>query len=155
MISNIEIKEVATKKLDNVMRQLPRIVEDALNMAAMEIKAKMVDEAPEATGQLKSSIDIFPSTFERIIKPTAEYAFYKETRNNVSQATPPISRIQEWADAVGASGKGVAFLIARKIAQTGYTAKPFVRNTYNWAKGQVAKWFGSVPMKVKMTYETG
>lgn len=155
MISNIEIKEVASRKLNNVMKQLPTIVENALNMAAMEVKTKMVDEAPQATGQLKSSIEIIPSAFERVIKPTAEYAYWKETRDNVSQAKPPISKIQEWADAVGASGKGVAFLIARKIAQTGYPAKPFVRNTYNWAKAQVGKWFGTIPAKVKITYETG
>jgi len=150
------IEEKATKKLGNVMSNLPYIVETALDQAAGEIQGRMRDEAPQATGALKSSISVVPgmNMFERIIKPMVDYAFYKETRDFVPQRMPPMERIIQWANAVGYNNK-FAFVLASRIRDAGYPSRPFVRLTYEWARGQMQKWFSSIPLKAKISYEAG
>ena len=89
--------------------------------------------------------------FERRIFPRAEWGFYQE-RGIGGQSTPPISKIQRWALAKGLDDS-LAFVIARKIARAGYEAQPFVKKTYNWAVGQMRRWFGTMARQIALSYQ--
>lgn len=143
----IEGVEDVTKGLNNMARSISPKGSAMLDRAAAETKGHMKEEAPAASGALQRSIDITaPSQFTRIIKPFLLYGEAQETRNNQPQGMPPIDKIARWAQVMAATttpwgGKAqqAAFLIARKIRDSGYPANPFVKRTYGWVQGMISK----------------
>ncbi len=141
--------------LENVIQGISQEGTQMLNDAAMETQIMMQSEAPEATGFLKQSISINASSINtRIIGPDAEYGIYQETRDNAPQRRPPISKIMAWAEAKQFDSKA-AFLIARKIAQTGYKANPFVQRTYEWVQMQIDQYIYPFLTGISARYQAG
>ncbi|MDP2670844.1 MAG: hypothetical protein U1C56_01050 [Candidatus Curtissbacteria bacterium] len=137
------IDEGVVDGLNKVVRSIIPERTKMLDKAATDTLVKMTQEAPEATGRLRANIKIDRlGSFltDRIIYPDVEYGFYQETRHRMTQRRPPIEKIQEWAQTVGAGDtKSVAFLIARKIQNAGYPSNPFVLRTYRWVQVQMVK----------------
>ncbi len=121
-----------------MLQEIPRGSESMLDRAALETQMKMRSEAPKATGMLARSIDVIsPKESVRVIGPEAQYGYHQETRDNRPQRPPPLAKIQAWA-AAKQFDSTAAFLIARKIAQSGYPANPFVQRTYDWVETRIA-----------------
>lgn len=147
-------KEIV-KGLEGVMQEISQGSVQMLDMAARETQVKMQSESPEASGTLKQSISIGSfSPNMRTIGPDTQYGYYQETRDNLSQNRPPLAKIQAWAAVKGFDSKA-AFLIARKIAQSGYPANPFVQRTYEWVQGQINQHIGSFMSGIQARYVAG
>ena len=138
---NIRIVDEVSGALKNVQEGFKPEMVEMLDNAAIDTLRKMTEEAPESTGELRAKIKIDGlGSFldDRIIYPDVNYAFYQETRAHMPQRRPPLEKIKEWAEVRGFDNKA-AFLIARKIAQSGYPQNPFVLRTYRWVQVQIVK----------------
>ena len=130
--------------INRISSTFPGVLKLALTRAARSTQQAMQSKAPAASGKLRQSVTVDYSNLGRLeveIGPDEEYGLYQEKRDNLSQRTPPIEKIKEWALAKGLGGDKrddqLAFLIARKIAAQGYPAQPFVEPTVPFAKSQL------------------
>lgn len=150
-IYKIEGEKEIISGLQNMAQSVQIEPEVALDMAARMVSTEMSSEAPKATHQLSRSIKIDSFNKRREIYPSEEYGYYQESGSSGQAKMPNIENIKRWAEAKGFDSK-LAFVIARKIQQSGYQAQPFVSKTYDWTITKIPMWFANLAERIAISY---
>lgn len=102
----------------------------AIRRAIISIQGDSMKNAPKDTGRLAGSLRTKFGDFWGVLEAGAGYAL--PVHEGTKPHFPPTSALEGWVRRhFGVSGKqaqSIAFLIARKISQTGTRPRPFMRD---------------------------
>lgn len=124
---------------------------ELLNKIGEEVKEKYKDKLKTgdvfASGKLYNSVNYKLITSENGIKlffEAEDYWYYIENGRKAGGKFPPIKLIEKWIIQKGLPNKpGLAFLIARSIAENGIKPKPYLKaikqNINNNYKSEIEK----------------
>ena len=146
MILNVQMqgaKEAGEYFVDMASRT-PQEIKMMLDRLSTETKGHMKDVVPQGrTGNLKDSIVISsPASYTRVIGPTVRYAAAVETGTSNYGSLPNLQNIADYYGFSLFTGNQqkwlnpVVLALAKKIRDSGTTAKLFVESTYEWILGQ-------------------
>lgn len=111
-----------------------------------DIQANITSKGISNTGQLRRSVNVIKASFDKGIVGVGEkYGLFVE--GGTRPHFPPVAPLERWAQTkLGQSGLG--FVIARKIAQRGTKAQPFVEPAYKQDINFVVKQFDYAILKL-------
>lgn len=111
-----------------------------------DVQGNITSKGISNTGQLRRSVSVIKAHFDKGIVGVGErYGLYVE--RGTRPHFPPVAPLERWAQTkLGQSGLG--FVIARKIAQRGTKAQPFVEPAFRSDIDFVTKQFDNANLKL-------
>lgn len=104
------------------------VMKGALTQSAKRIQSKAINNAPEATGNLKGNISLVNKRYSAEVIARPHYAIFVE--KGTRPHFPPIDVMEKYG--LLRFGKaGLGFVIARKISRTGTKANPFMKKAFD------------------------
>lgn len=149
---NIEVRGLEEFKRD--LKRFPPEAKTELQKAMVssttkiknDIQSNITSKGISNTGQLRRSVNVIKASFDKGIVGVGErYGLFVE--GGTRPHFPPVAPLERWAQTkLGQSGLG--FVIARKIAQRGTKAQPFVEPAYKQDINFVVKQFDYAILKL-------
>lgn len=152
---NIEVRGLKELQADlkrfppEAKRELQNAMVSSTTKIKNDIQGNITSKGISNTGQLRRSVSVIKASFDKGIVGVGErYGLFVE--GGTRPHFPPVAPLERWAQTkLGQSGLG--FVIARKIAQRGTKAQPFVEPAYKQDIEFVVKQFDYAILKlVKM-----
>lgn len=130
------------KRIEKLLERAPQVTSDAVNEFAINVQAQakqnLTDLPAVDTGRLRASIgiDSFEQGLARRVGSNLNYAAAIEFGQKPH--FPPLEPIRQWCKRHGID-EGMAYVIARKISQTGQPAKPYLFPAYEAERPKLQK----------------
>ena len=154
---NITMRLEGGKRLERAFKD-PRLVQgpirEFLEKSGRTVEGKAKENVVVDTGRLRSSITTEVRTDRAIVGSNVKYAPHVEfgTRPHF----PPLSAMQPWARRHGfPAGVRGAFMVARKIAQRGTEAKPYLLPALNKSAGAINRFLEQAANEIERRFSRG